>query len=65
MDNDPDQVEKQINDEREQVMTDIEQGRIPRPPEKRSNGLDAEGGSDHEDNGSEHEDEPERTGAFS
>lgn len=65
LDNDPDEIEKQINEEREQVMTDIAQGKVPRPPVVRDSALDAEGGSDHEDNGSEHEDEPERVGAFS
>lgn len=53
LDNDPDQVEKQINDERETEMIDIAQGRVPRPPEVRNDALDAD---DIED------DEPERIG---
>jgi len=46
---DPDRIEEEIAEEREQRMRDIDAGLIPRPPEMRDVGLDDDEGADTDD----------------
>ena len=60
--NDPDLIEKEIEEEKEQAMRDIAQGRMMRPPEMRPEALPV--GDDMGDDEDETEDEtPEMVGA--
>jgi len=60
--NDPDVIEKEIEEEKEQAMRDIAQGRMMRPPEMRPEALPV--GDDMGDDEDETEDEtPEMVGA--